>query len=367
MADASPTVEELETPRDVFGIDADDVLAELLVTTGVVTRHKQKEKIIKIGATPAQKVKFDQTKIEPHYQTHPKEKQAILGLNSRFAGGLLALGPAGGGKTTLMRVIAIKTGRQIVVHQCARGQNVRDLLGDFVLEVQQADTTYRVEMAGSDPSEIRGILEKIKVVSKGQVIAKMVWIDGPLAESIRMSSKGVNTMLVLEEANMLDASTLAIFNNLTDGSGYPLRLGTGERIQVDTDKWKVALCINEGYTGTRELNTALRNRLKSLFIDYLPPKQESKGLQIQTGAPAEWCDRLVDFANLVRAARRKGKLQYDLSPRSLCRMIEERGEGFSWEDAFESCVLDEIGDPNIKGPFRKTVYEIAQSAGIKNW
>src|SRR5882724_10423583 len=86
--------------------------------------------------------------------------------------------------------------------------------------------------------------------------------------------------------------------------------------------FRVILAFNEGsaYSGTREVNAALRDRLMPSYADDLPELTEVKVLVARSGCDENTALRLVSFAAKVRAAR--ASLGFDLSPRALFRMLD---------------------------------------------
>jgi hypothetical protein len=173
--------------------------------------------------------------------------------------------------------------------------------------------------------------------------------------------------LVLEEANNLNPAVYASLNTLTDGSGTPLRTKDGKTYRVG-DNFRVVLCFNEGaaYAGTREVNSALKDRLRPIFCPYMSASNEESLLMSRTKIDSVTANLLVSLANMCRDAR-KGS-GFDFSPRTLFTMIEFKRElKCSWDDAFEWAALDCVGDPSEKGPQRGVLKAIAAAAGLSQW
>jgi hypothetical protein len=128
------------------------------------------------------------------------------------------------------------------------------------------------------------------------------------------------------------------------------------------------LAFNEGasYSGTREVNAALRDRLMPIYADYLPMDLESKIIQERTGCDQSSADALVAVAAKVRAGR--ASLGFDLSPRALFRMLElMRYCRKNWKEAFGIAILDLVGDPIDRKPQRDSIEQIACLDGLYSW
>jgi len=236
--------------------------------------------------------------------------------------GATLFGPRGCGKSTAIRELAAELQRPTITMQCAANMQIDALLGSWTSE--------------------RGTLK---------------FIDGPLAEAVRTGA-----WLLAEEANVIHPGVWSMVNTLTDQTGEPLRLPNGQIIPQHPD-FRLVLIYNEGYTGTREVNAALKDRLMPIYCGYLSQADEIALLQSKTTADAAECTRVQDVAAMIRAAN----LRFDLSPRSLCRWIRLVKEaGMSWADAFERAIIDLVGPPELAAPQRTVLAEIARNT-VANW
>ena len=246
--------------------------------------------------------------------------------NPKFRGASL-FGPRGTGKTTSVRQLAAILSQRVIVFQCAGGMTIDDLVG--VRDIRNGATMFT---------------------------------PGPLTLAIMN-----DVWLVLEEANNLGTSVPAAINTLTDGSGTPLRTKDG-KIHAVGKNFRCVLCYNEGsaYSGTREVNAALKDRLPPIYCNYMSEDNERALLRSRTEADDNTCDNIVKLANACRASIKS--TGFDFSPRSMVAMIELVKElGCTWKDAFEWAILDKVGDPIEKATQRSVLANIAEMSGITSW
>lgn len=236
--------------------------------------------------------------------------------------GATLFGPRGCGKSTAIRELATEIGHPTVTMQCAANMQIDALLGTWTSK--------------------KGSLR---------------FIDGPLTIALRTGS-----WLIAEESNVIHPGVWSLVNTLTDQTGEGLRLPTGEVIPPHKG-FRLILIYNEGYTGTREVNAALKDRLMPIYADYLEPKQEAKLLEIMTGCSPEEASQVQSVAKMIRSA----DLHFDLSPRSLTRWIRlVKQAGMTWQDAYDVAILDLVGPPQLAAPQRACLTEIARNS-VAQW
>lgn len=236
--------------------------------------------------------------------------------------GACLFGPRGCGKSTAIRDLSSEFGHKTVTMQCAANMQIDSLLGSWTSE--------------------NGSLR---------------FIDGPLTLAIR---KGA--WLIAEEANVIHPGVWSLVNTLTDQTGEGLRLPTGEVIHA-SQEFRLILIYNEGYSGTREVNAALKDRLMPIYAGYLDEEEEVKLLHSVTGAEIEECRQVRGVAEMIRRA----DLRFDLSPRSLFRWIRLVKEAkLTWVEAYERAVMDLVGPPELAAPQRACLKEIANNT-INQW
>ena len=128
------------------------------------------------------------------------------------------------------------------------------------------------------------------------------WIDGVLTKFVREGG-----VFVVDEINSGNADILFFLHPLLDDeSRLVLVQKDGEVIKAHKDFWFVAT-MNPDYEGTKPLNLALQDRFVILEFDY-DKKVEKK---IVTN------EKLLNFAEKIRALFRKGELSTPLSTRTL--------------------------------------------------
>lgn len=246
--------------------------------------------------------------------THPNERGAIL------------FGPAGTGKTTAVHRLAADMGVELVTFQAAEGCALEDLVGNR-------------ELVDGD---------------KGP---KTSFTDGPLPEALRK-----DCWMLIEEANAMRPGVFSKMNTLLDGSGDKLRLPTGERLAAGKN-FKLWLAYNPGYSGMKEMNQALVDRLVPVYTTYLPETDEARVLEAVTRCDPGTAMAVASMAAKIRAA----KTRFDLSLRSMFRLMRYVRSGASWEQAFEWAILDRIGCPSQRQADRDVIRNIAMIDNYTTW
>jgi hypothetical protein len=180
---------------------------------------------------------------------------------------------------------------------------------------------------------------------------------GPLPEALE-----ADCWLLIEEANAMRPGVFSKLNTLLDGSGDTHRLPDGRRLAAGKG-FRVWLAYNPGYSGMREVNQALVDRLCPVFTTYLPPADEARMLAARSGCDDATAMRVAQLAEKIRAAR----FRFDLSPRALFRLLRIVRGGRSWDDAFTWAILDRIGDPVSRAADRDACKQIAAIDDLSTW
>lgn len=236
--------------------------------------------------------------------------------------GATMFGPRGCGKSTAIRELAREVARPTVTFQCAANMQVDSLLGCWT---SQSGT--------------------------------LSFIDGPLTVAVRTGA-----WLLAEEANVIHPGVWSTVNTLTDHTGEGLRLPTGEVVPANPN-FRLVLIYNEGYSGTREVNGALKDRLMPIYCGYLKDAEEIKLLTRLTNISEAESRRVVEVATMVRSAN----LRFDLSPRSLVRWVKLTKEaGLGWQEAFEHAIVDLAGPADVAAAQRACLEEIGRNT-VSQW
>lgn len=315
--------------EQAVGVEVPDWLRDMLVKSGAAAPVSPSvvtvEKSVPVGVAKKGKGKVLRTTqgfVEPSWFKRLRMAMCVAGQH-----GACLFGPRGTGKTRALHELAKAEGVPLEIFQAFKGADYDSLLGGAY----------------------------IKDGSSGHT-------DGPLVRAIRE-----DCWLAIEEANYADPSVFGVFNTLIDGSGTGLLLRDGTRLPVGP-RFRLVLLFNEGsaYAGTKQVNAATRDRLMSIFTNYMQPKPEAQVLMAVTGCDQDTADRLVNYANAIRAAR--DSLDFDFSPRAMFNMLAAvREVGATWEEAHEWNVLDLLGDPSVKKPQRDSVLQIAAIHNLSQW
>jgi nitric oxide reductase NorQ protein len=177
---------------------------------------------------------------------------------------ILLTGPQGCGKTELAVWFAAKHDRPMVVMNCATIREARDWFG------------YK-EAKGGD----------------------VTWHVSDFVKACRTP----NCVIVLDEFNRLHSSLHNTLYPLLDARRQTWVEELGEMIDVAKGVTFFATCnIGHAHTGTFTLDAALEDRFgQRVECSFLPKKAELKVLVDKTGIPEKEAQKLVDFANDIRA------------------------------------------------------------------
>lgn len=216
-------------------------------------------------------------------------------------------GPAGAGKTSLMREIAARTGRAFFRIDLNRQVELADLFGSRDL---QNGSTYHKAGALLEAVQVPGaaiLLDEVASLKPGVLIGLQTQLD---ERQIKLHA---------EQGRVVPfAPGVAIA--AADNS-----LGSGDESGV--------------YGDLHAMSVAFLDRFhKIVAVDYLSPDLESEALQRATGAPEAYARHVVAFANVVRVAAKKGGLSHTLTLRRMVALARDMMAGASPQEAFESTV-----------------------------
>ena len=245
-------------------------------------------------------------------------KLLVRNLNRHQA--TVMTGPTGSGKTELIRMLCERTGTPLtIIPMGTITDPVEQLIGKMDL----------------DPS------------TQG---TKFDWADFALA----IQRPGV---ILLDEINRCPKNGTNILFSVLDGTATLVASGaksTDQRnIKVNPDCVFFATAnIGYEYTGTSQLDIALRNRFMPIQLKYLDVKEETKVLTVRTGIDEEDARNISLIAANIRKSQKNGTLEHGVSTRETLMCAELVRDGFELEEALEICFLPNFeegvteNDPN---------------------
>lgn len=205
---------------------------------------------------------------------------------------VLLKGPHGAGKTEMAMQFAARTGRPILVMDCANLREPRDWFG-------------------------------FRTVEDGQI----AWHTSMFVRVLRAG----NAVILLDEINRNSPAVSNVLNPLLDARGATFLEELGETIRVGPNTVFFAT-MNEGamYTGTHTMDAALRDRWPRVVeVTYLPRDLEVSLLMTRTGIDRDSARNLVDIANRIRkrAAGLDATFSDSFSTRQLLAAAEDFVQG----------------------------------------
>jgi hypothetical protein len=282
----------------------------------------------------------DEFPLPPGYEepTWLRTPKSILASTLHVNGGCVFRGDKSTGKSTAVVYLARwlkQQGRdvQLFTVQCFDGMAIEDLRGVWIAE----NGTTR-------------------------------FVYGPFALAMIYSAVNPDALVLVncEEANMARPGIWSWVNTITAGNGDAITLPDGSRVRPTRGKFKLTLCYNEDYVGTRDINEALLDRLVPVDCTYLPPSAEARVIAAHTCMSVNDAQRITQVAKIVRANKKDHR--FTLSLRALIGWSSLVMEGWSWVDAFDAQITARVGAPGTDaGDSRESVRQFALSAGIEQW
>lgn len=235
----------------------------------------------------------------------------------------MMIGPTGSGKTSLVKIASEKIGK-----------------------------AFRVYDMGSMYDPVSGLLG-VHRLSEGGV---SVFDYAKFTQDVQ--EEGV---LLLDELSRAPVTTNNIlFPCLDDRRSLPVEIaGTSDKrqIPVHEDCCFVATAnIGAEYTGTMSMDKALVNRFFPIELDYLPPSQEQRILQIRTGIDKADSINVVKIAENIRNMFKKQEVSSSISTRETLMVAELVSDGWSVMKALELVMLPLFEGSRTDGE-RSTVYK----------
>jgi cobaltochelatase CobS len=213
-------------------------------------------------------------------------------------------GPAGTGKTTFARELALAFGRPFKRISCH-------------------DQTEGPTLTGMIAPDIK---DGVK------------WRDGALAAALRIPG----AVVLVDEPSVARPGALMVLQALLDDERALVIEETGERLAIADDV--ILICadntngagdITGNYAGTRQLNAAFMDRFGVVLpIGYLPKDKETKVVQGLAGADKKTAAAVVAYADATRQAATKGELTQPVSTRGCARLAALLSDGAAHDAAF---------------------------------
>jgi nitric oxide reductase NorQ protein len=175
-------------------------------------------------------------------------------------------GPTGCGKTRFVEYVAYRLKRPLITVACHEDLFASDLLGRYLLTNDET-----------------------------------VWIDGPLAQAVRMGA-----ICYLDEIVEARKDTTVVIHPLTDSRRMLTVDKKGERIAAHPD-FALVISYNPGYqSALKDLKQSTRQRFISLEFNYPEAPKETDIVAHEGKIDTETARKLVSLAGKIRNIREHG-------------------------------------------------------------
>lgn len=207
---------------------------------------------------------------------------------------LLLIGDSGVGKSMLIRYLAQETNTPLLSASAHADMTVENLLGAMT------------------------------VVNKNTV-----WRDGVIPSAMKRGY-----WLLIDEMNSIDPGVLKVLNELLDTGRITITVAGNPKVVKAHDNFRLICTMNPPdnpiYKGIESFSFEFFDRFETVvYLDYLEPETEIQLIIKKTGyTDKNLVEKMVDFANRVRAGMQKGELFATVTTRGLlswARKIEEFG------------------------------------------
>jgi nitric oxide reductase NorQ protein len=239
---------------------------------------------------------------EPYYEPIADEIQVFeSAYNNQLP--VLLKGPTGCGKTRFMEHMAWRLKRPLITVSCHDDLTASDLVGRYL-------------------------------ITSGET----VWVDGPLAKSVRSGA-----ICYLDEVVEARKDTTVVIHPLADDRRVLPMEKRGIVLQAD-DNFCLAMSYNPGYQSImKDLKQSTRQRFVALEFDYPRAKIEQKIIEIEAKIDAELAKTLVKFAHMTRNLKGSG-LDEGASTRLLVHAGLLIKDGINPVNACQSCIAQALTD-----------------------
>lgn len=202
---------------------------------------------------------------EPYYEAVADEIEVFDAAYKNQLPVLLK-GPTGCGKTRFMEYMGWRLKRPLITVSCHDDLTASDLVGRYL-------------------------------VTGGET----VWVDGPLARSVRSGS-----ICYLDEIVEARKDTTVVIHPLCDDRRVLPMEKLGELLEAP-DEFCMAISYNPGYQSVlKDLKQSTRQRFVALEFNYPDSSTEQKIVEKETGLDAGTAKQLVKFAQMTRNLKGSG-------------------------------------------------------------
>ena len=239
---------------------------------------------------------------EPYYEAVGTEVQVFeAAYKNRLP--VLLKGPTGCGKTRFMEYMAWRLKRPLITVSCHDDLTASDMVGRYL-------------------------------VTGGET----VWIDGPLARSVR-----VGAICYLDEIVEARKDTTVVIHPLADDRRVLPMEKRGELLEAGPE-FCLAISYNPGYQSVlKDLKQSTRQRFVALEFDYPGTDLEKKIIMHEAGLDDDMADKLVKFARMTRNLKGSG-LEEGASTRLLVHAGKLMASGITPVVACRTAIAEALTD-----------------------
>ena len=164
--------------------------------------------------------------------------------------------------------------------------------------------------------------------------------------------------VVINEINAADESAI-LFMNGQLAPPYSINLN-GKSFPVHPN-FRVVCNYNPGYTGTKPINAALKDRFDCFKVPF-PDHNILREMLIAHGMSRSEpnAGKLMDFAEELVDLKKRGVTRYEISPRRLYSAVRHLNRGKTLAEAIEFAVLNSVDSETDLTQLRRAL----QSAGV---
>lgn len=239
---------------------------------------------------------------EPYYELVGNEIEVFEAAYKNQLPVLLK-GPTGCGKTRFMEYMSWRLKRPLITVSCHDDLTASDLVGRYL-------------------------------VTGGET----VWVDGPLARSVRAGS-----ICYLDEVVEARKDTTVVIHPLCDDRRVLPMEKLGELLEAPAE-FCMTISYNPGYQSVlKDLKQSTRQRFVALEFDYPKAATEQKIVEKETGVDSDVAKQLVKFAQMTRNLKGSG-LDEGASTRLLVHAAKLIVTGVDPVTACASCISQALTD-----------------------